>query len=29
MHSEGCGNTFGQICHAKGSRIEVNVQDFM
>ena len=29
MHTDRYGNTCGQLCHAKGSRIEANVQDFM
>jgi len=29
MHTEGCGNTCGQKCHAKGSRKENKIQEFM
>jgi hypothetical protein len=29
MHTDGCGNTIRQTCHAKGSRIETKMQEFM
>jgi hypothetical protein len=29
MRTDKCGNPCGQICHAKGNRMEANVQDFM
>ena len=29
MHTDRCGNTRKQECHAKGSRKEVKVQEFM
>jgi hypothetical protein len=29
MHTGRCGNTCGQKCHAKGSRKENKIQDFM
>jgi hypothetical protein len=29
MHTDRCGNTSGQKCHAKGSREGINIQQFM
>jgi hypothetical protein len=29
MHTERCGNTSKQKCHAKGSRKETKIQEFM
>jgi len=29
VHTERCGSTSGQKCHAKGSRKETKLQDFM
>ena len=29
MHTDRCGNTRKQECHAKGSRKEVKIQEFM
>ena len=29
MHTDRCGNTCRQKCHAKGSRKEAKIQEFM
>jgi hypothetical protein len=29
VHADSCGNTRGQKCHAKGSREETKIQEFM
>jgi hypothetical protein len=29
MHTDRCGNTSGQKCHAKGSRKKTKIQEFM
>jgi hypothetical protein len=29
MHTDKCGNTSGQKCHAKESRKETKIQEFM
>ena len=29
MHTDRCGNTYGQKCHAKGSRQEAKIQEYV